>query len=109
MVALLTYSSGCQITGHPLEISVSLFLESKHVLICVPERKIERLGGEVADDIDAVAPPERQDTFGLDGAIEAVVNAVVFAIETTGFDHFILKLYEILAFEIRLRVTSRET
>jgi hypothetical protein len=85
-----TYTTGGQVTGHPLGVTVTLLLVCEHGLVGVAESEVERLGGEVTDDVGSVTTPEGEDTLVLRGTAEALANAVVLAVETTGLKHLIL-------------------
>lgn len=85
-----TYTTGCQVTGHPLGVTVTLLLEVEHGLVGITEREVQGLGGEVSDDVGGVASPQRHDTLVLDCAGEALSDTTVFAVETTGLEHLIL-------------------
>jgi hypothetical protein len=86
-----TYTTGGQVTGHPLGVTVTLLLVGEHGLVGVAESEVERLGGEVTDDVGGVTTPEGEDTLVLSGTAEALANAVVLAVETTGLKHLILR------------------
>ena len=86
-----TYTTGGQVTGHPLGVTVTLLLVGEHGLVGVAESEVERLGGEVTDDVGSVTTPEGEDTLVLSGTAEALANAVVLAVETTGLKHLILR------------------
>jgi hypothetical protein len=86
-----TYTTGSQVTGHPLGVTVTLLLVGEHGLVGVAESEVERLGGEVTDDVGGVTTPEGEDTLVLSGTAEALANAVVLAVKTTGLEHLILR------------------
>lgn len=85
-----TYTSGGQVTGHPLGVTITLLLEGEHGLVGVTEREVERLGREVTDDVGSVTTPQGENTLVLGGTAEALADAVVLAVETTGLEHLIL-------------------
>lgn len=85
-----TYATGGQVTGHPLGVTVTLLLEGEHGLVGVAESEVERLGGEVTDDVGGVTTPQGEDTLLLRGSLEALDDTVVLAVETAGLQHLIL-------------------
>lgn len=85
-----TYTTGGQVAHHPFGVSITLLLESEHGLVGVTEGKVEGLGREVTDDVGSVTSPESDNTLVGGGTLEAVANAGVLAVETTGLDHLIL-------------------
>lgn len=87
----ITYTTGGQVTGHPLGVTITLLLESEHGLVGVAESKVQRLGGEVTDDVGGVTTPQSEDTLSLRGTLEAVGDTVVLAVETAGLEHLILQ------------------
>jgi hypothetical protein len=87
----ITYTTGGQVTHHPLSVTITLLLVREHRFVGVTERKVERLGGEVTDDVGSVTTPEREDALLLGSAAEALGDTVVLAVETTGLEHLILK------------------
>jgi hypothetical protein len=86
-----TYTTGGQVTGHPLGVTVTLLLVGEHGLVGVAESEVQRLGGEVTDDVGGVTTPQGEDTLGLGCALEAVGDTGVLAVETTGLEHLILE------------------
>lgn len=86
-----TYTTGGQVTGHPLSVTITLLLESEHGLVGVTEREVERLGREVTDDVGSVTAPQREDTLLLGGTAEALHDTIVLAVETTSLQHLILQ------------------
>jgi len=58
------------------------------------EGEVQSLGGEVSEDVGKVSSPEGTDTFGSHGALGAVDDASVSAIEGALLDHLILVLDE---------------
>lgn len=89
-----TYTTGSQVTQHPHAVAVTLLLEAEHLLELVAESEVQGLGGEVTDDVGSVATPQGEGALIGHGALEAVTNAVVAAVETTSLDHLILVLDE---------------
>ena len=87
-----TYTTGGQVTGHPLGVTVTLLLVGEHGLVGVAESEVERLGGEVTDDVSGVTTPERNQTLLLVGANEAVADTLVRGGKTALLDHLILIL-----------------
>lgn len=85
-----TYTTGGEVAGHPHAVAVLLLAEAEHLLELVAESEVQGLGREVTDDVGSVAAPEGHDTLITHGALEAVTNAVVLAVETTGLKHLIL-------------------
>jgi hypothetical protein len=51
------YTTRCQVTGHPLGVSITLLLESEHGLVGVTEREVQGLGREVSDNVGGVTTP----------------------------------------------------
>ena len=98
-----TYTTGGKVTGHPLGVTVTLLLVGEHGLVGVAESEVERLGGEVMDDVGSVTTPEGEDTLVLCGTAEALDDTVVLPVETTGLEHLILHmLLAIVALRARL-------
>jgi hypothetical protein len=87
-----TYTTGGKVTGHPLGVTVTLLLVGEHGLVGVAESEVQGLGGEVTDDVGGVTTPEREDTLVLGGALEALGDTVVLAVETAGLEHLILEV-----------------
>ena len=85
-----TYTTGGQVTGHPLPVSIALLLEAEELLELITESEVQGLGGEVTNDVGSVATPQGHDTLIGSGAAEAVHNAGVAAVETASLDHLIL-------------------
>ena len=56
------------------------------------EGEVQRLGGEVSEDVGQVAAPEGSDSLAGQGAFGAVNNAAVRTIEHALLDHLILVL-----------------
>jgi hypothetical protein len=86
-----TYTTGGQVTDHPLGVTVTLLLVGEHGLVGVAESEVQGLGGEVTDDVGGVTTPQREDTLSLRCALEAVGDTGVLAVETTGLEHLILE------------------
>jgi hypothetical protein len=89
-VVVETYTTGGQVTGHPLGVTITLLLVGEHGLVGVAESEVERLGREVTDDVGSVTTPEGEDTLVLGGTAEALDDTIVLAVETTGLEHLIL-------------------
>ena len=71
-------SAGRQVAGEEFpEVPVLVDAVHEELLVRVLEGEVERLGGEVPDDVDDVAPPEGQSALLLVHAAEAVHDAVV--------------------------------
>ena len=51
-------TTGGQVTGHPLGVTVTLLLVGEHRLVCVAESEVQGLGREVTDDVGGVSTPE---------------------------------------------------
>jgi len=85
-----TYTTRGQVTGHPPPVSITILLESEHGLVGVTEREVERLGGEVTDDVGSVTTPQGHNTLSSGSTTEAVHDTGVLAVETTGAKHLIL-------------------
>jgi len=85
-------TTGGKVTGHPEGVAILLLLETEHLLELVAESEVKSLGREVTDDVGGVSTPEGHGTLVSHGALEAVTNAGVAAVETTGLDHLILVL-----------------
>ena len=90
ILTAFTYTTGGQVTGHPLGVTITLLLVGEHALVGVAESEVQGLGREVTDDVGSVTTPEREDTLVLSGTAEALANAVVLAVKTTGLKHLIL-------------------
>jgi hypothetical protein len=89
-----TYTAGRKVASHPLPVAIAVLVELEHGLEVVAEGEVERLGGEVADDVGGVATPQGHDTLGARGAGEALDDAIVFPVQTAGLDHLILQTLE---------------
>ena len=83
-------TTGGQVTHHPLGVAVTVLLIGEHGLVGVTEGKVKSLGGEVTNDVGSVTTPEGDDTLLGGGALEAVNDTVVLAVETTLLEHLIL-------------------
>jgi hypothetical protein len=90
-MCVITYTTGGQVTGHPLGVTVTLLLVGEHGLVGVAESEVERLGGEVTDDVGSVTTPQGEGALVLGGTAEALADTVVLAVETTGLEHLILQ------------------
>jgi hypothetical protein len=86
-----TYTTGGQVTGHPLGVTVTLLLVGEHGLVGVAESEVQRLGGEVTDDVGSVTAPQGENTLVGSGTAEALADTSVLAVETTGLEHLILE------------------
>ena len=87
-----TYTTGGQVTGHPLGVTVTLLLVGEHGLVGVAESEVEGLGGEVTDNVGGVATPEGGGALLSDDTLEALANAGVGLGETAGAEHLILEV-----------------
>ncbi len=87
---LETYTTRSQVTGHPLPVAIPLLLVAKHLLELVTEGEVQSLSREVTNDVGRVTTPEGHNALIGSGATEAVHDASVTAVKTTGFDHLIL-------------------
>jgi hypothetical protein len=85
-----TYTTGCQVTSHPLGVTVTLLLVGEHGLVSIAESEVKGLGWEVADDVGSVTTPQGENALLLRGSSEALHDAIVLAVETTGLQHLIL-------------------
>lgn len=83
-----------KVAGHPPPVAVTLLLESEHGLVGVAESEVQGLGGEVTDNVGGVAAPQGGGALRGDDTLEAVANAGVGTVETTGAEHLILVLDE---------------
>jgi len=75
-------SSGKEVSNEPLEISVLVLGIAKEPLEIILEGEVERLRGEVSEDVGQVSSPESEDTLGPDHAGEAVDDAGVWLVQT---------------------------
>lgn len=73
------------VTSEPLPVAV-LLAEAEEGLEVVLEGEVERLSGEVTDDVGSVTAPERNETLLSVGALEAVDDALVRLRETALLD-----------------------
>jgi hypothetical protein len=87
----VTYTTGGQVTGHPLGVTITLLLVGEHGLVGVAESEVQGLGREVTDDVGSVTAPQGENTLVLGSSAEALGNTVVLAVETTGLEHLILR------------------
>jgi len=87
-------TTGGKVTSHPLGVTVTLLLVGEHGLVGVAESEVERLGGEVTDNVGSVTTPEGEDTLVLCGTAEALNDTTVLPVETAGLEHLILVLDE---------------
>jgi hypothetical protein len=87
-----TYTTGSQVTGHPLGVTVTLLLVGEHGLVGVTEREVQGLGRKVTDDVGSVTTPQGENTLVGSSALEALADTIVLAVETTGLEHLILNL-----------------
>lgn len=85
-----TYTTGGEVTEHPLGVAIAVSLVGEHGLEGVTEGEVQGLGGEVTDDVGSVTSPQGNNTLGGGGTLEAVNDTGVLAVETTGLDHLIL-------------------
>lgn len=86
-----TYTTGGQVTGHPLGVTITLLLVGEHGLVGIAESEVQGLGREVTDDVGGVTTPEGEDTLVLGSPAEALDDTVVLAVETAGLKHLILE------------------
>lgn len=94
MAEVATYTTGGKVAHHPLGVSITLLLVGEHGLVGIAESEVEGLGREVTDNVGSVTTPQGNDTLIGGGALEAVGDTGVLAVETTGLDHLILVLDE---------------
>ena len=99
-IVVTTYTTGCQVTGHPLGVTVTLLLVGEHGLVGVAESEVQGLGREVTDDVGSVTTPQGENTLSLSCAPEAVGDTGVLAVETTGLEHLILEVVSDTFFEL---------
>jgi hypothetical protein len=52
-----TYTTGGQVTHHPLGVSITLLLESEHGLVGITESKVQCLCWEITDNVGSVSSP----------------------------------------------------
>jgi hypothetical protein len=86
-----TYTTGGQVTGHPLGVSITLLLVGEHALVGITESEVKSLGWEVSDDVGGVTSPQSGDTLSLGSSAETLGNTIVLAVETARLQHLILK------------------
>jgi hypothetical protein len=85
-----TYTTRCQVTHHPLGVSITLLLEGEHRLVGVTESEVQGLGREVTDNVGSVTTPQRGNTFLCGGSSETLNDTIVFSVKTTRLQHLIL-------------------
>lgn len=85
-----TYTTGGQVTSHPLGVAITVLLVTEHGLELVTESEVQSLGREVTDDVGGVATPQSHETLIGGGTAEAVDDTVVAAVKTASLDHLIL-------------------
>ena len=85
-----TYSPRGQVSHHPLGVTISLLLESEHRLVGITKSEVECLRREVSNDVGSVTSPKRHGSFVLDCSGETFHDTVIFAVQTTSLQHFIL-------------------
>jgi hypothetical protein len=102
-----TYTTGGQVTGHPLPVAITLLLVAEHLLELVTEGKVQGLGREVTDDVGSVATPQGHDTLLLSGSAEALDDTVVLAVKTTDLKHLILLIMPVSEVLIGSSITLR--
>jgi hypothetical protein len=88
------HPQGSQPTCKPPPVAITLLIEAKRALEVVLERKVQRLGWEVADHVGRVATPQAAEALVADRAAKAVTNALVGLRQTTLLDHLVLVLDE---------------
>jgi hypothetical protein len=76
---------GGNVTSEPLPVTI-LLSETEQGLEVVLECEVERLGGEVSDDVGGVTTPESGHTLLTVGSAEAVADTLVRGSETTLLD-----------------------
>lgn len=52
-----TYTTGSQVTGHPLSISILVLLEVEHRLVGITESEVQGLCREITDNVGSVTSP----------------------------------------------------
>ncbi len=90
MTSRNTYTTGSQVTSHPLGISITVLLESEHGLVGVTEREVQGLCWEITDNVGSVTSPERCNTFLSSSSAEALCDTIVLAVKTARLQHLIL-------------------
>lgn len=73
------------VTREPLPVTLGL-LEAEERLEVVLEGEVERLGGEVSDDVGGVTTPECSDTLLVVGPGETVTDTLVWRRQSTLLD-----------------------
>lgn len=86
-------TTGSHVAGEPLPVAVAVLVVAEHLLELVLEGEVERLRGEVADDVGGVAAPQSADALVAHGAAEAVADALVGLGEAALLDHLVLVLW----------------
>lgn len=89
-VGSTTYTTRGQVTSHPLGVAILVLLVAEHSLELVTEGEVQGLCREVSDNVGSVTTPQGHDTLVGRCPLEAVANAGVFTVETTGLQHLIL-------------------
>ncbi|KAI6762852.1 hypothetical protein HG530_008832 [Fusarium avenaceum] len=92
-------TTGGQVTNHPHGVAILVLLVTEELLELVTESEVQSLGREVSDDVGGVSSPEGHHTLVSHGALEAVTNTGVLAVETTGLKHLILLCLLVTEFE----------
>jgi hypothetical protein len=85
-----TYTTGCKVANHPHGVTITLLLVAEHRLVGVTESEVKSLGWEVTEDVGSVSAPQSGDTLRLGCAAEALSDALVWFVKTTGADHLVL-------------------
>lgn len=91
-------TTGGHVAGEPLPVAVAVLVVAEHLLELVLEGKVERLRGEVADDVGRVAAPQGAEALVADGAAEAVADALVGLRQAALLDHLVLVLWILKGF-----------
>jgi hypothetical protein len=87
-------TTGGQVTSHPPAVAITVLLETEHGLELIAESEVQGLGREVTDNVGGVTTPQGHGTLVSHGALEAVTDTGVAAVETAVLDHLILVLDE---------------
>ena len=90
-----------QVTDHPPGVTVTLLLETEHLLELVTESEVKSLGREVTDDVGGVTTPQGEGTLISHGTAEAVTDTSIAAVETSSLDHLILNWGSVLVLHHR--------
>lgn len=80
-------TTGRQVTREVApELRVLVYASEEHLLVLVLEGEVERLGGEISDDVGEVTTPEGEETLllgnadeGIDDTLVALVSGDLFA------------------------------